>query len=120
MSVALNLSPGCVTGVGSLPHTDPDLAIEFVAERAKLLSGRNFRRGTAPGKGAIGQGMGRLIELLEPAGRPYCWAVHRSSRASELENGLEKAEAGLLPGSAAGFYSLKRTSRRIGFPMRGP
>ena len=26
------LDPGCVTGVGSLPFVDADLAVEFVAE----------------------------------------------------------------------------------------
>ena len=37
------LSPGCVTGVGSLPFVDADLAVEFVAEFSpELPSGRSY------------------------------------------------------------------------------
>jgi hypothetical protein len=104
------LPPGCVTGVGSLPFIDAEEAVEFVAEHCPELPFWPQLPVRCAGEGVIGQGLGRLIELLEPAERPYCWRV-RSGVQSELEAGLERSDAGLVPETAAGFYALERALR---------
>ncbi|MGA7498070.1 MAG: hypothetical protein WBX00_15190 [Isosphaeraceae bacterium] len=104
------LSPGCVTGVGSLPFIDPDEAVAFVAEHCPQLPfWPQLPRRTA-GEGVIGQGMGTLIEYLEPSARPYCWAVRRGAE-SAFTAALNCCDAGLSPETAAGFFALERAIR---------
>jgi hypothetical protein len=112
----VSLSPGCVTGVGSLPHTDPEEAVEFVAEYCPELPFWPQLPQRCAGEGFVGQGLGRLIEYLEPSERPYWWNVRESARAN-FEAGLENAEAGLLPETAGGFHALERAIRANRFPM---
>ena len=104
------ISPGCVTGVGSLPFIDPDEAVAFVAEHCPQLPfWPQLPRRTA-GEGVIGQGMGALIEYLEPSARPYCWAVRRGAE-SAFATALDGRDAGLSPETAAGFFALERAIR---------
>ena len=113
------ISPGCVTGVGSLPFIDPDEAVAFVAEHCPQLPfWPQLPRRTA-GEGVIGQGMGALIEYLEPSARPYCWAVRRGpSRRSRLHltavmlGSVRKLRPGSLP------WSVRFD--RVSFPRQGP
>jgi hypothetical protein len=104
------LSPGCVTGVGSLPFTDPGEAVEFVAEHCPELPFWPQLPRRDAGEGVIGQGMGQLIEFLEPAHRPYCWAVRRGAEP-EFAAALDDYDAGLSPETAAGFFALERAIR---------
>src|ERR1700678_424916 len=90
------LSPGCVTGVGSLPFTDAGEAVEFVAEFSPELPFWPQLPLRDPGEGVIAQGMGSLIEYLEPADQKYCWSV-RSGAAAAFAAALERADAGLIP-----------------------
>lgn len=109
------LPPGCVTGVGSLPFLDADEAVEFVAEQCPELPFWPQLPRRNAGEGVIGQGMGRLIEHLEPARRPYCWAVRRGA-ASAFEAALDASDAGLKPETAAGFFALERALASGRFP----
>jgi hypothetical protein len=115
-SVQISLAPGCVTGVGSLPHVDPEEAVEFVAEHCPQLPFWPQLPRRSAGESVIAQAMGRLIEFLGPSTRPYCWTV-RAGAAADFEAALEGAEAGLLPDSAAGFYALERAIRAHKFPF---
>jgi hypothetical protein len=109
------LSPGCVTGVGSLPFLDADEAVGFVAEHCpELPFWPQLPRRTA-GEGVIGQGMGMLIEYLELSPRPYCWSV-RSGAGPAFEAALDGDEAGLSPETAAGFFALERAIESGQFP----
>jgi hypothetical protein len=101
------LSPGCVTGVGSLPFFDSDLAVEFVAEFSPELPFWPQLPMRGAGEGVIAQGMGSLIEYLEPADRPYCWSV-RSGAGVAFAAALEGHDAGLNPETAGGFFALER------------
>ena len=69
----------------------------------------------AAGEGVIAQGMGSLIEYLEPAHRPYCWTV-RSGAAAAFAAALEGGDAGLNPETAAGFFALERAIETGRFP----
>ena len=109
------VSPGSVTGVGSLPFIDADEAVEFVAEYSPALPFWPQLPLRAAGEGVIPQGMGSLIEFLEPAHRPYCWAV-RSGAAAALAAALEGGDAGLNPKTAAGFFALERAIEAGRFP----
>jgi hypothetical protein len=113
--LAAGLPPGCVTGVGSLPFLDADEAVEFVAEHCpELPFWPQLPRRTA-GEGVIGQGMGALIEYLEPSARPYCWSV-RSGAGPAFEAALDGPAAGLSPETAAGFFALERAIGTGRFP----
>jgi hypothetical protein len=109
------LYPGCVTGVGSLPFIDADEAVEFVAEFSPDLPFWPQLPLRAVGEGVIAQGMGPLIEYLEPAGRPYCWAV-RNGAVAAFAAALEGSDAGLSPETAAGFFALERAIKSGRFP----
>jgi hypothetical protein len=109
------LSPGCVTGVGSLPFVDADEAVEFVAEFSPELPFWPQLPVRAAGEGVIAQGMGSLIEYLEPADRPYCWSV-RSGAAGAFAAALEGHDAGLHPDTAGGFFALERAIQAGRFP----
>ncbi len=121
------LSPGCVTGVGSLPFHDPDEAVEFVAEHCPELPFWPQLPRREAGEGVIGQGMGSLIEHLELSNRPYCWRV-RNGAGPALEAALQGGDAGLSPETAAGFFALERamtlgrfrTARAVKAQMEGP
>jgi hypothetical protein len=115
-SSQVSLPPGCVTGVGSLPHVNPDEAVEFVARYCPELPFWPQLPRRCAAEGVIGQGMGRLIEFVESSVRPYCWTVRTEAR-SGFEAGLEDAEAGLLPENAAGFFALERAIEANRFPL---
>ena len=104
------LSPGCVTGVGSLPFIDADEAVEFVAEYIPELPFWPQLPSRAAGEGVIAQGLGSLIEYLEPADRPNCWAV-RTGAAAAFAAALEGSDAALSPETAGGFFALERAIR---------
>ncbi len=110
------LSPGCVTGVGSLPFIDAQEAVAFVAEFSPELPFWPQLPLSAAGEGVIAQGLGSLIEFLEPAGRPFCWAV-RSGVAAAFAAALEGGDAGLNPETAAGFFALERAIQAGRFPQ---
>ena len=109
------LSPGCVTGVGSLPFTDAGEAVEFVAEYSPELPFWPQLPLRDPGEGVIAQGMGSLLEYLEPADQKYCWSV-RSGAAAAFAAALERADARLRPETAAGFFALERAIQSGRFP----
>lgn len=110
------LPPGCVTGVGSLPFVDADEAVEFVAEHCpELPFWPQLPRRTA-GEGVIGQGLGTLIEYLEPSTRPYCWSVRRGAGPAFVA-ALDGPTAGLSPETAAGFFALERAIESGRFPI---
>jgi hypothetical protein len=115
-SFPVSLPPGCVTGVGSLPYVDPDEAVTFVAEHCPQLPFWPQLPLRAAGEGVIVQGMGKLIEFLEPSTRPYCWTV-RAGAHSEFAAGLEHSEPGLLPETAAGFFAFERAIEAGRFPL---
>lgn len=104
------LSPGCVTGVGSLPFLDADEAVEFVAEHCPEFPFWPQLPRRSAGEGVIGQGMGRLIEYLEPSHWPYCWAVRRGAETA-FAAALDEYDAGLIPETAEGFFALERAFR---------
>jgi hypothetical protein len=114
MTIA-GFSPGCVTGVGSLPFVDADEAVEFVAEFSPELPFWPQLPMRSAGEGVIAQGMGSLIEYLEPADRPYCWSV-RSGAAGAFAAALEGHDAGLNPETARGFFALERAIQAGRFP----
>jgi hypothetical protein len=109
------LSPGCVTGVGSLPFLDADEAVGFVAEHCPELPFWPQLPRRTSGEGVIGQGMGMLIEYLELSSRPYCWSV-RGGAGPAFEAALEGDDAGLNPETAAGFFALERAIESGQFP----
>lgn len=103
----INLSAGCTTGVGSLPFTDAREAIAFVAEHSPELPFWPQLPRRCAGEGVVGQGLGTLIEYLEPSVRPYCWQV-RPGREKAFADALDGSDAGLSPETAAGFFALER------------
>jgi hypothetical protein len=109
------LSPGCVTGVGSLPFTDTGEAVEFVAEFSPELPFWPQLPLRDPGEGVIAQGMGSLIEYLEPADQKYCWSV-RSGAVAAFAAALERADGRLNPETAAGFFAMESAIQSGRFP----
>ena len=101
----LSLPAGCVTGVGSLPFTDPAEAIRFVEDHGPVLPWWPQLPRRAPGEDVIAQGLGALIALFEPADKPSCWQVRRG-QAGALGQGLA-GEVGLAVETAAGFFAFE-------------
>ena len=113
MGVAL--PPGCVTGVGSLPFVDPQLAVRFVAEHCPVLPFWPQLPGRHPSEGVIPQGLGRLSAFLEPAAKPFCWQV-RADCVSSFASALKEDDAAMIPDSAAGFFEFENAIRAGSFP----
>jgi hypothetical protein len=113
--VRAGLTPGCVTGVGSLPFVDAGEAVDFVAEFSPELPFWPQLPLRAAGEGMIAQGMGSLIGYLEPADRPYCWSV-RSDAVAAFAAALEVDDSGLNPESAGGFFALELAIQSGRFP----
>ena len=108
--MGLGLSPGCVTGVGSLPFTDPEEAVAFVAEYAPELPFWPQLPRRRPGEGVIAQGLGPLAAFLEPAARPFCWQA-RPCEGRAFWAALDGEEARLAPNTAAGFFAFERAAQ---------
>ncbi len=109
------MPPGSVTGVGSLPFSDGDEAVAFVAEHSPTLPFWPQLPRRCASEGIIAQSLGPLIRFLQPAARPYCWKV-RPGAESAFAAALEDDEACLIPETAAGFFALERAVRADRFP----
>jgi len=109
------LPAGSVTGVGSLPFTDPRRALRFVADHCPTLPFWPQLPNRHPHEGVIAQGLGALAELLEPAASPYCWRI-RPSSVHRFASALEEEAARLIPETAAGFFAFRSAFRGGEFP----
>lgn len=109
------LPPGCVTGVGSLPFTDPHAAVAFVAEHCPVLPFWPQLPCRHPGEGVIAQGLGALAAFLEPAAKPYCWQLS-SGNVNAFSAGLNGENACLIPATAVGFFAFESAFRAGWFP----
>jgi hypothetical protein len=109
------LPSGCVTGVGSLPFTDPNEAVRFVAAHSPLLPFWPQLPNRQAGEGVIAQGLGSLAPFLEPAAKPYCWQL-RAGAAQRFAAALDSDDACLIPATAAGFFSFEAAFRAGEFP----
>lgn len=103
----LSLPPGCVTGIGSLPFTDPVEAVEFVSELCPVLPWWPQLPARSPGEGMLSQALGAHVATLEPDGTPFRWRVRRGA-AQAFAEGLEHGEVGLKEEAAAGFFAFER------------
>lgn len=113
--MGISLPPGCVTGVGSLPFTDPHRAVRFVAEYSPALPFWPQLPKRHPGEGVIAQGLGALAAFLEPAAKPFCWQL-RPGIAQNFSAALDADDACLVPATAAGFFAFEAAVRAREFP----
>jgi len=109
------LPAGCVTGVGSLPFTDPKDAIDFVAHHCPVLPFWPQLPKRQSGEGVIAQGLGILSAFLEPAARPFCWQI-QPGKGRVFAEGLDEQDAYLIPETAAGFFAFEAALRKGEFP----
>lgn len=109
------LGGGAITGVGSLPHTDPAAAVRLVAELCPEIPFWPQLPQRAPGELMVAQALAPVAELLQPREGRYGYQLERHNRA-ELLRRLTYDQAELTPEVAAGFFALEAALAANAFP----
>jgi len=111
----IELPPGCVTGVGSLPFMNAEEAVRFVANWSPVLPFWPQLPRRCAGEGVIAQGLGALAAFIEPAAKPFCWQL-RPGKAQAFAVALDANDACLIPATAAGFFAFETAFQAGVFP----
>lgn len=98
---------GRVTGIGSLPGTDPRAAVRFVAEASPAVPFWPQLPQRCEREGVIEQGLAGIEDLLERRWSAYGYEV-RSGRLGELEARLQTGDPRLDEDHAAGFFAFEK------------
>lgn len=114
----LPLPAGGVTGIGSLPHTDPAEAVRFVAEVCPEIPFWPQLPRRDPREGLVAQALAGLESLLEPRGDGIGFRVPRA-KVRALSRVMEQAPGDLTRDCAAGFFAFKNALASGSFPHAG-
>ncbi|MGH9012114.1 MAG: hypothetical protein ACRDYF_20050 [Acidimicrobiia bacterium] len=106
---------GAVTGIGSLPFTDPDGAVAFVAEHAPRMPFWPQLPNRDVAEGMLSQALALPTALLRRR-EGTCFEVDVNDLA-ELKKVLLEAPAGLTEDQAPGFFAFERAARAGAFPV---
>ncbi|HEX5132998.1 MAG TPA: hypothetical protein VFX92_10990 [Candidatus Krumholzibacteria bacterium] len=106
---------GAVTGVGSLPHTDPARAIAFVARWAPEVPFWPQLRRRSAGEAMLPQTFGAALAHLVPVRGEHAYSL-RAGRADRFAAALESDGGRLDPGNAAGFQPFVDALAAGAFP----
>ncbi len=100
---------GQVTGIGSLPHGDPEDAIRFVAEHSPMIPFWPQLPQRSEDEMMLPQMLAPLLDLLQPHG------IARFDipvdKLNDFCQRLREADVRLDENSAAGFYAFERACR---------
>jgi hypothetical protein len=99
---------GAVTGIGSLPLTSIEAALQSVAEFSAEVPFWPQLPRLSEREAAIGQGLGILGDLIEPRGEGYGYQV-RTGRIDSVLNILRRSTGELPSNNAAGFAAFEET-----------
>ena len=108
------LPAGQVTGIGSLPHLDPDEAVKFVAQFSPAIPFWPQLPQRSPAEGMIAQMLSPLLGLLDEQG-PAQFEI-KSNSLDDFRRRLRVVEAVLNEDSAAGFFAFERACQGNKFP----
>ncbi|MDX6464332.1 MAG: hypothetical protein QOE55_8029 [Acidobacteriaceae bacterium] len=97
---------GAVTGIGSLPLTSVTSAIYSVAKFSPEIPFWPQLPRLSNREGVIGQGLGRVADLIEPRNEGYGYQV-KQGRIDLLLEILHRSSGELTPGNAAGFGAFE-------------
>jgi hypothetical protein len=97
---------GAVTGIGSLPLTSVTSAIYSVAEFSPEVPFWPQLPRLSNRESVIGQGLGRVADLIEPRNDGYGYQV-KQGRIDLLLEILHRSSGELTPGNAAGFGAFE-------------
>jgi hypothetical protein len=101
-----------VTGIGSLPFTDAEAAVRFVAEASPHIPFWPQLPKRSKREGMTGQCLGRLVQTLVPnAKQPFAYDVTENFLSQ-----LDAADVALQPESAAGFFEFEKAFAAGAFP----
>lgn len=109
------LPMGSVTGVGSLPMTDPDDAVAFVAESCPRVPFWPQLPQRAVSERMIEQALLPFGDLLQRRERVAGWEILPGAE-SEFARRLDDSPAELDADAAAGFYAFERALAAGAFP----
>lgn len=103
---------GAVTGIGSLPFTSVAEAVRAVVERCPEVPFWPQLPRLSAREAAVGQGLGTLIELVEPRVEGgYGYRV-KPGRIDAVVDALHASAGELTPENAAGFFAFEQAARR--------
>lgn len=109
------VTAGAVTGIGSLPFTDADRAVDFVARYSPRIPFWPQLPQRSRSEGTIEQGVMPFVNLLSPRRESYCYTL----RAGTLDEFLDRIDASttyLDVEHAAGFTVFERALAAGAFP----
>jgi hypothetical protein len=106
---------GAVTGVGSVPHSDPERALAFVARVAPVVPFWPQLRRISPREAMIPQTFGDAARHLIAVRGEYGFALS-ADRVDRFAAELERSGGRLEPANAAGFQPFVTALRGGRFP----
>lgn len=109
------LPQGQVTGIGSLPHVDPDEAVRFVAQHSPTIPFWAQLPQRSDDEMMLPQMLALLQDVLQR--RSTAQFEIPSHRLREFHQRLREADAILDENSAAGFYAFERACMANVFPQ---
>jgi methionine synthase II (cobalamin-independent) len=99
---------GRVTGIGSLPHSNPKAAVEFVQALSPEIPFWPQLPRRSKQEGMIDQMLGPLVERLQLQQRRQSYGYRlEPGQISDLIDYFEHSRAALQPEHAAGFFAFK-------------
>jgi len=108
------LPTGGVTGIGSLPHLDPDDAIAFIAEFSPTVPFWPQLPQRSPSEVLIAQMLSPLLDLLDEHDQAHFEI--KPGKLDEFRKRLRVADAVFPESAAAGFFAFERACRANKFP----
>jgi hypothetical protein len=113
-SVPSNLA-GSVTGIGSLPFTSACEATQAIAEYCPELPFWPQLPRLSENESVIGQGLGILMDWIEPRSSGYGYQVKEGGIDAVVE-ALHSSSGRLTSASAAGFVAFEKAMKYGAFP----
>ena len=106
---------GAITGIGSLPMTNADAAVDFVRDRSPEIPFWPQLPQISGRESIIGQGLGAIHDLIQPCPDAYGYEVKPGKVDVVLER-FWNGSGELAPSHASGFYAFERRAGVSGFP----
>ncbi|MHB8628902.1 MAG: uroporphyrinogen decarboxylase/cobalamine-independent methonine synthase family protein [Aggregatilineales bacterium] len=110
MATAPFMPRGAVTGIGSLPITDPHQAVQFVAEHCPVIPFWPQLPNRDLAENMIPQFIGRFEEWLQPRIGSYGYEIRNGCLDAFLD-ALENAPGALDNHHAAGFFAFEQAAK---------
>jgi hypothetical protein len=99
---------GAVTGIGSLPFTSTATALQSIVEFSPEIPFWPQLPKLSEQEGAVRQGLGILVDLIEPRNEGYGYQV-REGRIDSVLDILHRSSGELMPANAKGFFEFEKT-----------